>query len=194
MSGRDGARSTPWFPRGMALSCPPAASGPGVLALIGSDGRIIAADAGLESQQTIAASGMGSYGVFVRPFKSQARTGLVTASAAPVEAVDKSGALSPRLATEGRLDVYRFSAAGGRVGAGIRAERDGLRVRLFDSSLALIDEGPLLIRDLRQGSYYLVVSSERGTARYQPVWFGLEGSKADVPDDIVARYLKNGEE
>ncbi|MFA6507519.1 MAG: hypothetical protein WCT14_15570 [Treponemataceae bacterium] len=171
------------------------ASGGGVLALIDPKGNIVAADAGVEGQETMALAESGSYAVFARPFKNASRTGSVAADIAIPETVEKSGALPGRLATEGRLQAYRFKTAfESQVGAGIRAERDGLRVRLFDASLALIDEGPALIRKLPQGSYYLVVSSEKGTVRYQPVWFGIEGDRAEVPDDVVAKYLRNGEQ
>ncbi|MDP3178573.1 MAG: hypothetical protein Q8M76_11775, partial [Spirochaetaceae bacterium] len=94
----------------------------------------------------------------------------------------------------GEREVYRFAVVrDGTIGVGLRAESDGLAARIYDSAMRVLAEGPVLARRMESGEYYLIVESGERTIRYAPVFVGLEGSRTEAPEEIIASYLNDGE-
>ena len=170
------------------------ASGSGVLAILDGRGGTVAFAAGTEGQALLLSLPAGSYSVVARPFLGSSRSGTLAAETVDVETRTESGEGGSRLLAPFRFHVYSFRVSrAGRVGVGVRAESDGLSVRLTDAAMRTISEGPLFLDELEAGVYNIVVEAREKALRYAPVWIGLEGENHDVPEGIVAAYMQDGE-
>jgi hypothetical protein len=174
-----------------AIVCVRADAG-GITALVDSKGAALALAAGTGSRTLLSSVPKGYYAAYTRPLKGASQSGtlkLRVLSPVPLE-VDGEG--GPVLIGPGDLILYRFELkAPGRVGAGVRAERDGLTATLFDSRFKRLYSGAIFIRALEPGVYYMLVESGADTQRFSPVVFGLAGSRTETPDDVIRSYRED---
>lgn len=170
------------------------AGGAGYLAVFGPDGELLRAAASTDGQNVLVPAKRGLYRILVRPFGGLSRNGSASASTGNVTSIEASGPGRERLIVPGERHVYRFSLkTASKVGVGVEGEKDSLAAALYDADLRPVDSGPLMLGDLEAGDYYLVVESGGGTVRYAPVFYGLEGSRTGVPDEVIATFTNSGE-
>ncbi len=161
----------------------------GVTALYDRSGALLGLAAGLGGRTVISSLPKGSYMAFTRPFRGAGQGGSLRLALLAPTTVAVEGEGAPALLGPGELALYRFEVkAAGKIGAGIRAESDGLSAALFDARFKPIGEGTLFIRKLAPGLYYLLVEAKGETRRFAPVVYGLSGSRTETPDDVIKSY------
>lgn len=77
-----------------------------------------------------------------------------------------------------------------KVGLGIKTDAEHLSGKLFNSKGVLIAFGSVLVQDLHQGQYYFVVQNQASPVLYQPLFYGLQGNKTQIPDHILEQYYQ----
>lgn len=131
----------------------------------------------------------GSYQIVSRAISGGSQSGeLYLSETEPV--VLKEGGLDRELfIKKGESHIYTFSVVkAGKVGIGIKTNKDYLKTSIYDSGFNLIKSGSLSFIDLEKGVYFMVVESDMDTVRYQPVVYGLNGSVQEIPQDVIERY------
>jgi hypothetical protein len=167
---------------------------PGLVALYGNN-KPLALRAGLEggTASIVYRLPKGSYEIYARPIRGTTQTG--TLSLRRVVPVTLAGKNEEKDFFIGRdeVQVFRFAVTeAGEVGVGLSEEADRLRAELYDSASNLLGTGGLLFRTLGKGTYYLAVYGGDLPVRYQPLVYGVEGSVAGVPPDVVNQYKNSG--
>jgi hypothetical protein len=174
-----------------AVICIRADSG-GVTALLDSAGKTLALAAGATERIVVSSAPKGYYSAYTRPLKGAAQSGTLKLRVLSPIQLEADGEGAAKLIGPGDMILYRFEVkAPGRIGAGVRAERDGLTAWLYDSAFKRLDTGALFIRSLEPGVYYMLVESGSGTQKFAPVVFGLGGSRTETPDDVVRSYRED---
>lgn len=86
--------------------------------------------------------------------------------------------------------VYRFQLKEkSKVGLGIQSSTDQLRGQLLSFDGKELAQGPLIIKSLNPGTYAFVVFNPSTPAVFKPLFFGLEGSHSEIPQEILNSYL-----
>jgi hypothetical protein len=161
----------------------------GVTAVYNKAGGLAAVAAGESARTVLASLKAGTYTAFTRPLRGGGQSGILRLQALVPETLAAEGEGSPVLIGPGEKKLYRFEVkAEGKVGAGIRTDRDELVATLFDASFQRLDAGSIFIRSLALGAYYLLVESPRATVQFSPLVYGLDGSRTATPDDIIKSY------
>ena len=180
-----------------AIVCLEADAG-GLTSVVDRTGALLGTAAGEGGRALLLSLPAGRYTTLARPFRGALPRGtLRLRELAPMElAADGEGPAA--LLGPGERALFRFQVADrGRVGAGVRADRDGLQATLYDGRFRPVGAGTLLVRELEPGPWYLLVEpapaagamgAEDGPVRFAPVVFGLEGSRARIPEEIIRSY------
>ncbi len=177
-----------------AMACLSADDG-GVTALYGRDGELLAAAAGAERRTLLRLLPRGTFTAFTRPWRSGGQSGTLRLRLLEPVALAQEGEGPPTLLGPGELALYRFEVkAAGRTGAGVRSDGEGLWAALYDGSFRPLAEGLLFLRELPPGPYYLLVGSRDATRRLAPVVYGLAGSRAEVPEQILRSYRSENQQ
>ncbi len=132
----------------------------------------------------------GEYRVFVRPPRGRALAEIFQASKVEARAVAALSAGQKSFIGAREYQAYSFSVAqDSMVGAGIRADSDGMEAFLYDSSQNLLGNGPVIFRKLKAGDYILVLRGpDRLPMEYELLLLGIDGSRQGVPRDILDSY------
>ena len=110
-----------------------------------------------------------------------------------VDSQDLDPAAPPRaFIAAGEYQAWKFQVtAKGKVGIGIKADRDGLEGFLYDGKQALLDRGPLLFDELDAGDYLLLVKGlPDAPMEYSVVLAGAQGSRQGTPPDVIDSYKR----
>lgn len=160
---------------------------PGITALY-SDDRILATASGSRGRRLFYYLNAGSYKILTRPFRGAGQEGsLRVKRIIPLEISGESD--ERRFIAPGEIQAFRFNLPqDNKIGVGLKTESDSLRAALFDDKFNLIKEGALIITTLKAGSYLLVVMAGEEPVQYSPLLLGLEGSRMEIPEDVVKRY------
>ncbi|HUX36306.1 MAG TPA: hypothetical protein VMV44_00270, partial [Rectinemataceae bacterium] len=92
----------------------------------------------------------------------------------------------------GEYQAWTFRvAAQGKVGIGLKADRDGLEAFLYDRQQKLLDKGPLMFDELEAGDYLLLVKGlPEAPMEYSVALAGTEGSRQGTPPDVIDSYKR----
>ncbi len=176
-----------------AIVCLEADAG-GITSVTDRAGKLLGTAAGENSRMLLLSLAAGRYTALVRPFRGALPRGILRLrELAPVDlAADGEGPAA--LLAPGGKALFRFQVRDeGRVGAGLRSDRDGLQATLLDGRFRPVGSGALLVRSLEPGPWYLLVeqageAASASPVRFAPVVFGLEGSRTRIPEDIIRSF------
>lgn len=165
------------------------AAGPGMIWIHGPNGfERIAVSGGTDLELSAYLAG-DQYSIYYRPFISADRkaAGVSVSMLQPeqlFENREKRYFIKP---DEERVFIFEV-ASEGNIGVGISAEEEGPTGTLYDSNFKFLGEGPLLFRSLEPGEYLYIVRGVGKAVQYQPLIFGVEGSRRGIPEDIKEQY------
>jgi hypothetical protein len=161
----------------------------GITAVYNKAGALVSAAAGERSRTLLASLRSGAYTVFTRPLKGGTQSGTIRLQVLAPETLAADGEGPTVLIGPREKKLYRFEVkVEGKVGAGIRTDRDDLVATLLDGGFRRLDSGSIFIRSLAPGVYYLLVESPDSTVRFSPLVYGLAGSRTATPDDVIRTY------
>jgi hypothetical protein len=191
LSGRgDAFRFSLTSPGYVDLSCP----GPALLSLAGGgQERRTVLSGSRDDLHLFAWLPEGDYTLWQRPAQGSAAGGILRMDRIESSRVDPENAVQKAFIGAREYQAWSFTvSAAGLVGAGVKAESDGLQGFLYDSRQGLVAKGPLMYARLAAGDYLLVVKGlDAAPMEYSLILAGTEGSRLGVPAEVVEAY-KNG--
>jgi len=166
-------------------------AGPGVLSLQ-RDGKPLGTDATGERDdlRVFAYATPGEYRVFARPLAGKALSDSIRVSRIDPVAVNEETGAAARFIAPGESQAFALSVkAKGKIGVAVASDIEGLDASLYSPSQAELGRGPVMFPTLEPGDYVLVVrGTVSGPAEYSLALYGLEGSRQDVPQDVVESF------
>ncbi len=166
-------------------------AGPGILSLQ-RDGKPLGTDATGERDdlRVFAYATPGEYRVFARPLSGKALSDSIRVSRIDPVSVNEETGAAVRFIAPGESQAFALSVkAKGKIGVAVASDFEGLDASLYSPSQAELGRGPVMFPTLEPGDYVLVVrGTVSGPAEYSLALYGLEGSRQDVPQDVVESF------
>jgi hypothetical protein len=167
----------------------------GVTALL-DDGEVVSAAVSTTAVSTTAAGRTltryvepGVYTVYTRPVGDEYQEGEIISELIQPVPYDSIADAGPRIIAPGETTVFSFDVTTeSMVGIGIEAGSEILNTSVYDSNFGLVGTGRLLFRKLSPGEYFLEVRSGNTPVRYRPVIYGADGSRSEIPRDVIEHY------
>ena len=171
------------------------APGPGVLAISGK---------GLDTRASLGTDGgeihlfawlpAGDYRVWQRPGRDSPGGGWLRATKVGAGKIESSEDRPGGLIAAQEFQAWSFKVQDeGLVGLGLKADKDGLGLLLYDSKQGLVASGTLILEYLVPGDYLAVVRGlPEEASEYRLVVEGAFGSRNGVPQDVIEAYRKAG--
>lgn len=137
----------------------------------------------------------GEYTYWTRPVADLAQQGSFLCLPLPVEELTEKSEERLRLICPGEMQVFSFRLDRERlVGAGARAESDGISLFLMDATGEELMRGPLLYRKLEAGTYYLAALGGERPVQYHLAVMGVWENPDAIPADALSQYAGPGNE
>ena len=129
----------------------------------------------------------GSYQLLVRPFNFSIPSARLSKQRIQIQTGISD---SPAFISKEETQVFQFEVTQkAKVGLGLKSSSDHLQACLIEANGAIMANGNLIIEILPPGRYFLVVHNPDQPVLFQPVLLGLDGSKIDIPDEVMKQYF-----
>ncbi|MFP4363854.1 MAG: hypothetical protein ACLFR1_08290 [Spirochaetia bacterium] len=136
----------------------------------------------------------GNAVIFFLPF-TEPEAGQIGFAFSEAQNISEGRENEPVFLADGETAAFVFQVeAEANVGVGAAAVSETVSGALYDSGSQLIDTGPLVFADLEPGEYIFLVHAEAGPVRFTPVLFGTEGTRTEIPADLLEEYTQGRNE